>query len=192
MTDRLDVDSLFTWTSFQLIILNADLENVRVYRIPGGKWKYMLYDVEDGGSSNPAALYKLLDKSRNQGALSSQYSLINRLLLVPEMRARFLQRLAEVTENSFLFSERVKPEIDRNEALLAQLLPRHFTIYKNTNMSEWRINVSAFRKTMRINPRYVLKMVKDTLKVTPEEQAAYFDAVEEKLSIYNSKETLNN
>lgn len=192
VTDRLDVDSLFTWTSFQLIILNADLENVRVYRIPGGKWKYMLYDVEDGGSSNPAALYKLLDKSRNQGALSSQYSLINRLLLVPEMRARFLQRLAEVTENSFLFSERVKPEIDRNEALLARLLPRHFTIYKNTNMSEWRINVSAFRKTMRTNPRYVLKMVKDTLKVTPGEQAAYFDAVEEKLSIYNAKETLNN
>ena len=190
VTDRLDVDSLFTWTCFELVCLNADLENVRVYRVPGGKWKYMLYDVEAGGTEDPAGFYKLLDKNKNRGALSSQYSLINRLLLVPEMRTKFIRRMVEVIDTSFIFSERVKPEIDRNEQLLAQLLPRHFTIYKNNNFIDWHTNVSAFRNSMRSNPRNVLRLLKNRLKVTPEEQAEYFDAIEEKLSVTNSKEAM--
>ena len=187
VTDRLDVDSLFTWASFELCIMNTDLENVRVYRVPGGKWKYILYDVEGGGGGNETAIYMLLDSSKAGGRLSSHYSLINRLLKVPEMRARFLTRLAEVIENSFLYSERVKPEIERSEELLKQLLPRHFSVYKVSNMGSWRTNVLAFKRSMRVAPKQVLKRVCECLNVTPEEQATYFKVIRERLDVTNAK-----
>lgn len=187
VTDRLDVDSLFTWTCFELCIMNQDLENVRVYRVPGGKWKYVLYDVESGGELRDNAVYMLLNSAKAGKTLSSQYSLIKNLLLVPEMRAKFLARLAEVMEHSFLYSETVKPEIERNEELLKQLLPRHFTIYKNNNMNEWRQNVKAFKRCIRIAPKQVLKLVTECLKVTPEEQQTYFKAVQERLEVTNAE-----
>ena len=46
VTDRLDVDSLFTHAAYEIILGNVDFTNVRVYRVPGGKWKYLLFDVE--------------------------------------------------------------------------------------------------------------------------------------------------
>ncbi|MBQ4437201.1 MAG: CotH kinase family protein [Clostridia bacterium] len=187
VTDRLDVDSLFTWTCFELCILNTDMENVRVYRVPGGKWKYILYDVESGGELRDLAVYMLLDSSKAGKVLSSQYSLIKNLLLVPQMRARFLQRLAEVIEHSFLYTESVKPEIERNEALLQQLLPRHFTVYRNNNMGEWRQNVKSFKRAMRMIPRRMLKLVFESLNVTSAEQQRYFKRVQELLTVTNAE-----
>ena len=187
VTDRLDVDSLFTWTSFQLCIQNQDLENVRVYRVPGGKWKYILYDVESGGELHDNAVYMLLNSAKAGKTLSSQYSLIKNLLLVPEMRAKFLARFAEVLEHSFLYTETVKPEILRNEELLKQLLPRHFKIYSNNNMNSWKQNMKAFKRCIRIAPKQSLKLVTEILKVTSEEQETYFKTVWERLAVTNAE-----
>ncbi|MBQ8080499.1 MAG: CotH kinase family protein [Clostridia bacterium] len=187
VTDRLDVDSLFTWTCFELAIMNQDLENVRVYRVPGGKWKYILYDVESGGDVRDNAVYMLLDSSKAADTLSSQYSLIKNLIKVPEMRAKFLARLAEVIDHSFLYTQFVKPLIDQNEALLRQLLPRHFTVYSNNNMNEWKQNVRAFRKGIRMIPKRTIQLVVEALNVTPEEQETYFADVLAKLAIYNAE-----
>ena len=55
VTDRLDVDSLFTHAAYEIILGNVDFTNVRVYRVPGGKWKYLLFDVE--------ACWRNLDKA---------------------------------------------------------------------------------------------------------------------------------
>ena len=55
VTDRLDVDSLFTHAAYEIILGNVDFTNVRVYRVPGGKWKYLLFDVE--------ACWRNLDKT---------------------------------------------------------------------------------------------------------------------------------
>ena len=187
VTDRLDVDSLFTWTCIELCIMNPDMENVRVYRVPGGKWKYILYDVESGGELRDNAVYMLLNSDKAGKVLSSQYSLIKKLLQVPQMRAKFLARLAEVIEHSFLYTETVKPEIERNEALLKQLLPRHFTVYKNTNMNEWRQNVKAFKRSMRMAPKRVLKLVFESINVTQAEQDTYFKHVLERLDVTNAE-----
>ncbi len=187
VTERLDVDSLFTWVSFELCVMNEDLENVRVYRVPGGKWKYMLYDVEGGGELRDNAVYMLLDGSRAGKHISSHYSLINRLLKVPEMRAKFLTRLAEVMEHSFLYTETVKPEIERNEELLSKLLPRHFALYENSTVGGWRSNVKAFKFNIRAAQQRVLRLVCTCLNVTEEEQEMYFRALRERLAVTNAK-----
>ena len=44
--ERLDIDNMFTHAAYEIILGNVDFTNVRVYRVPGGKWKYLLFDVE--------------------------------------------------------------------------------------------------------------------------------------------------
>ena len=43
---ELDIDNMFTHAAYEIILGNIDFTNVRVYRVPGGKWKYLLFDVE--------------------------------------------------------------------------------------------------------------------------------------------------
>ena len=185
--EQLDIDSLLTWTSYQICMMNPDLENVRVYRVPGGKWRYVLYDTESGGEINNLAVYMLLNADKAGPRISSHYSLINNLLKVPEVRLRFLQKLAEVMEHSFLYTS-VLPEIERNEALLKQILPRHFTVYSNNNYQSWRSNVQYFKNCMRMLPRKVLALVFDLVHVTPQEQETYFRHVQDLLAVTNAKE----
>lgn len=187
VTDRLDVDSLFTWTCFELCIMNQDLENVRIYRVPGGKWKYILYDLDGGGVVNERGIYMLLDSSRAGSILSSQYSLIKKLIAVPQMRARFLTRLAQVIDNSFLYAKTAKPAIDEWQAVLEQLLPRHYSKYKDQTMSAWRNNVNAFRTGIRIAPKRALTKICECLNVTEAEKNEYFKKTLEDLAIYNAQ-----
>ena len=46
MEERLDIDNMFTHAAFEIILGDIDFTNVRIYRVPGGKWKYLLFDVE--------------------------------------------------------------------------------------------------------------------------------------------------
>ena len=188
VTDRFDVDSYFTWVSLQLGYANSDLENVRVYRLPGGKWKYILYDVEAGGVSDMRALYMLMDSSRAGGRVSSHYSLLRNLLKAPEMKDRFLTILAQVMEHSFLYESKVDPVLDYWEEILNELLPRHFQRHPVMTIHEWRANVRAVRYNIRTMPRKTILEVCKVLKLTEDEKQHYFGHVLELLAVQNAAE----
>lgn len=188
VTERLDVDNYFTWVSIQLGVRNYDLENVRVYRVPGGKWRYVLYDLDAGGVSQMDGVYMLLDSSRSKGIVSSQYSLMSNLMKVPEMKDRFLKIFAYVMEHCFLYETVVDPVIDEWEATLSQLLPRHFKRFSAITLSEWRTNVNAFRYAMRTTPRKTIDEVCSILQLTKAEKSHYFSHVLELLEVQNSKD----
>lgn len=188
VTDRLDVDNFFTWVSLQLGYRNYDLENVRVYRVPGGKWKYVLYDLDAGGVSDPQGIYMLMYSGKAGGQVSSQYSLLSNLLKVPEMKERFLTIFAYVMEHSFLYESVVDPIIDRWEATLKELLPRHLKRFASLTLAEWRTNVGAFRYAIRTNPRKTIDEVSSILSLTQAEQDHYFAHVLELLAVQNAKD----
>jgi len=188
VTDRVDVDNFFTWVSLQLGFRNNDLENVRVYRVPGGKWKYVLYDLDAGGISDPQGIYMLLYSGKAGGQISSQYSLLSNLLKVPEMKDRFLTTFAHVMEHSFLYESVVDPIIDRWEATLKELLPRHLKRYTSLTLPTWRTNVGAFRYAIRTNSRKTIDEVSTILGLTKAEKEHYFAHVLELLAVQNAKD----
>ena len=188
VTDRLDVDNFFTWVSLQLVFRNADLENVRMYRVPDGKWKYVLYDLDGGGVSDPQGIYMLMYSSKAGGQVSSQYSLLSNLLKVPEMKDRFLTTFAHVIEHSFLYESVVDPIIDRWEAILKELLPRHLKRYTSLTLPTWRTNVGAFRYAIRTSPRKTIDEVSTILGLTKAEKERYFSHVLELLTVQNAKD----
>ena len=184
--ERLDIDNMFTHAAFEIILGNVDFTNVRVYRVPGGKWKYLLFDVE--------ACWRNLDPTpieyyiKNVGAKIQgfRHEPLNALLQVPEMKARFLTRVAEILDQCFRWPY-VESRFDRVTDQLEPILDRHISRWKNMKMTNWRKNMSAIKYYARVRPKKIPEMLQKAMKLTDEEVDLYFGEVLKTLEITNAK-----
>ena len=101
VTDRLDVDSLFNYVIFNMIIGNYDVTNVRMYRFPGGKWTFFLHDIEAGCMSFDESPVDIFLRGKNAKAAGFPHWVLAALLEVPEYKDYFLRRTAEIIESNF-------------------------------------------------------------------------------------------
>ncbi len=171
--DRLDVESLFTHAAYEIILGNTDFTNVRLYRVPGGKWKYLLFDVEASFKSlekTPLEYYIKPVKRKIQGF---RHEPLNALLNVPEMKARFLTRVADLLKTRFIWSN-VRTKFEYWEDALRPILPRHIARWKNLTMDKWTANVKAARYYARIRPVKIPGLLKQAMKLTQNEVDQYF------------------
>ena len=180
VTDALDVDSLFTHAAFEIIIGNTDITNVRVYRVPGGKWRYLLFDVEAGFlglQEGPLSNYIKDVKAKIQ---AFRHEPLNALLRVPEMRDRFLKRFAEMLWDCFRWS-RVQERFAPWEDVVGGLIPRQYQRWPYLTEKEWRQNVDAVKYYARRRPIKIVDLLAERMKLTKDEKALYFGEVLEKL-----------
>ncbi len=171
--DRLDVDSLFTHAAYEIILGNTDFTNVRLYRVPGGKWKYLLFDVEASFKSldkTPLEYYIKPVKGKIQGF---RHEPLNALLAVPEMKDRFLKRVAELLVQHFTWPE-ARAKFEYWEDALRPILPRHISRWKNLTMDKWTANVNAARHYARLRPLKIPALLKTAMKLTQSEVEQYF------------------
>ena len=187
--ERLDIDSLFTHAAFEIIIGNGDFTNVRVYRVPGGKWKYLLFDTEAGFNNDewnvsPLEYYIKPVSGKIQGF---RHEPLNALLNVPEMKARFLERYAGILELCFL-----KPVLDETfsgwEETVGRLLPRHIARWKNLTVKKWQQNVSAVKNHARRRPAVSVILLGRAMKLSDSELEQYFGEIMKKLVDTNFSE----
>ena len=187
VTDRIDVDNLFTHAAFEIISGNSDITNVRMYRVPGGKWKYILFDVEASfGSGSDTDTTPLNNYIKPVGAkyAAFRHEPLNALLAVPEMRDRFLKRFAEVLEKCFLWPN-VEEHFLRMETALEPLLPRHTQRWGSPTMTNWRKNVNATKYFARVRPRKIVGWLQKRMGLTDEEVEYYFGDVQRLLDEQN-------
>ncbi|MBR0227960.1 MAG: CotH kinase family protein [Clostridia bacterium] len=171
--DRLDIDSLFTHTAFEIIIGNNDFTNVRVYRVPGAKWKYLLFDVEAGFLSLESGPMNYYIKKVGDKVQGFRHEPLAALLNVPEMKAAFLTRFAEVLELSFQWPY-VEAHFAPWEETLETLLPRHLERWPHFSMKAWRQNVDAVKYYARMRPVKIVAMLQKHMKLTNAEVEQYF------------------
>ncbi len=184
--ERLDIDNMFTHAAYQIILGNVDFTNVRVYRVPGGKWRYLLFDVE--------ACWRNLDKTPLEyyikpvsGKIQGfRHEPLNALLAVPEYKAKFLNRVAELLDTVFVW-ENVEAAFDKVIAQVEPILPRHIDRWDNMKLKNWYTNVSATKYYARVRPRKIPELLKKSMKLTNAEVEEYFGAVLEKLEVTNAK-----
>lgn len=184
--ERLDIDSMFTHAAYEIILGNVDFTNVRVYRVPGGKWKYLLFDVE--------ACWRNLDKTPLEyyikpvsGKIQGfRHEPLNALLAVPEYKAKFLNRIAELLDTVFVW-QNVEAAFDEVIAQLEPILPRHIERWQNMKLSNWNKNISATKYYARVRPKKIPSLLKTAMKLTDAEVEEYFGAVLEKLEVTNAK-----
>ena len=183
--ERLDIDSMFTHAAYQIILGNVDFTNVRVYRVPGGKWKYLLFDVEAcwrGLDKTPLEYYIKPVSGKIQGF---RHEPLNALLAVPEYRAKFLTRVAELLETKFQWPD-VEERFDEVMARIEPIMPRHIERWKNLKLADWHTNVNAIKYYARVRPKKVPELLKKAMKLTDQEVQTYFGEVLELLEVTNT------
>ena len=171
--ERLDIDNMFTHAAYEIILGNVDFTNVRVYRVPGGKWKYLLFDVEAcwrGLEKTPIEYYIKPVKAKIQGF---RHEPLNALLALPEYRAKFLNRISGLLTTVFRW-DNVEAKFDEVIAQLEPILPRHISRWKNMKIENWRKNIKATKYYARVRPMEIPKLLKAAMKLTAEETEEYF------------------
>lgn len=184
--ERLDIDSMFTHAAYQIILGNVDFTNVRVYRVPGGKWRYLLFDVEAcwrGLDKTPLEYYIKPVSGKIQGF---RHEPLNALLNVPEYRAKFLMRIAELLETKFQWPY-VEAQFNEVISQLEPILPRHIERWNNMKIKNWYTNISATQYYARVRPRKIPELLKKAMKLTDAEVETYFGEVLELLEVTNAK-----
>ena len=186
--DRLDVDSMFNYVIFSSIIGNYDSGNVRYYRFPGGKWTFMLHDVEAGCmNDDEAPVSTFLRSSKTASATKFPHWALTALLQVPEYKDMFLRRVAEIIESNFLYYKHVEPIYTKWHDAIEPILQRHVKKFNHINLKDWETNVNASMYYARIRPKKVIGYICTSLKVNKTDKEMYFGEVLELLEIYNSK-----
>ncbi len=184
--ERLDIDSMFTHAAYEIILGNVDFTNVRVYRVPGGKWRYLLFDVEAcwrNLEKTPLEYYIKPVTGKIQGF---RHEPLNALLKVPEYKDKFLRRIAELLDTVFVW-DNVEAQFDEVIAQLEPILPRHIERWDNMKLKNWHTNISATKYYARVRPRKIPELLKKAMKLTNAEVEEYFGAVLEKLEVTNAK-----
>lgn len=185
--ERLDIDNMFTHAVYQIILGNVDFTNVRVYRVPGGKWRYILFDVEAcwrNLEKTPLEYYIKPVSGKIQGF---RHEPLNALLAVPEYKDKFLRRIAELLDTVFVW-ENVENHFDEVIARLEPILPRHIDRWNNMKLKNWQTNINATKYYARVRPRKIPELLKKAMKLTNAEVEEYFGAVLEKLEVTNAKQ----
>ncbi len=171
--ERLDIDNMFTHAAYEIILGNVDFTNVRIYRVPGSKWRYLLFDVEAcwrGLDKTPIEYYIRPVNGPYQGF---HHEPLNALLAVPAYRAKFLNRVSELLATVFRW-DNVKAHFDTVIAQLEPILPRHIARWKNMKIENWRKNIHATEYYARVRPKEIPKLLKGPMKMTNAEMEEYF------------------
>ena len=184
--ERLDIDNMFTHAAYEIILGNVDFTNVRVYRVPGGKWKYLLFDVEACWRNLDPTPIEYYIKPLNAKIQGFRHEPLNALLKVPEMKARFLQRVNELLSTVFRW-DNVEKHFDDVIAVLKPILPRHIERWKNMKMENWKKNIHATKYYARVRPKKIPEMLKKAMKLTNAEVEEYFGETLKLLEETNKK-----
>ena len=171
--ERLDIDSMFTHAAFEIILGNIDFTNVRVYRVPGGKWKYLLFDVEACWRNLDRTPIEYYIKPLNGKIQGFRHEPLNAMFRVPEMKARFLRRVSELLSTVFRW-DNVEKHFDDVISVLKPILPRHISRWKNMKLENWKKNIHAIKYYARVRPRKIPDMLKKAMKLTKAEVEEYF------------------
>ena len=189
--DRVDVDNYFDYVIFESFFANTDTGNIRFYKVPGRKWRWLLYDMDYGlfnYGSNGIGNYL---NPKGHGANNDiDNSLILKLLENSEMKDKFLTRFGEVFR--FFTTERMLAQIDECYRILEPEMEMHFDRWAAENLKNisfdqpktkdgcirwWNQRVTRLRNIVRKRPAYCWRQVAEWFGMTDAQMTYYFGPI---------------
>lgn len=171
----LDADSLFAHTAFEIITGNKDLSNVKYYKVPGGKWKLILFDLDLGMMDSNALTLDFYLGKEGKYANCCYGELFTSLMRVPAMRERFFTLTGRILRERFT-AEELLAELSSWEAEYRPLIQRHALSWKDFGFNSWEKAMDSFRSVLARRPALVVGYIKRAFRLTDEEVIRYFAA----------------
>lgn len=173
--DNVDVMSWFDHTIYEIITGNGDLENVRYYKVPGGKWKVCLFDLDSTMSGTLAYPIRKFINDPNEEVTELFHEPVSALVRVPAMRDLFLTRFGEILYEKFLPDD-LDAKIDEWVSVIAPLIPAQDARWNTGDLKKWNEEVDTLRKYCRERPAKMVEHISSTFRLSEEEVQHYFGA----------------
>ena len=188
LTDRIDVDNYFDYMILEAFFANSDTGNIRYYKLPGGKWRWILFDLDYGlFDSNFNGIRIILDPRGTGVNRAIDNTLIRKLLENAGMKDKFLRRFGEIFRQ--LTTEVMLAQIDECYNLLAPEMMMHFERWASFNLKSissdqpqtmdgsmryWNIRVDRLRNVVKKRPTNCWNQVKEWFSLTDAQMTDYF------------------
>ncbi|MGI6670040.1 MAG: lamin tail domain-containing protein [Christensenellales bacterium] len=188
LEDNIDIDNYFDYMIFEAFFANSDTGNIRYYKVPGGRWRWILFDMDYGlFKSSFNGIGNVLHPKGTGINNAIDNTLIRKILENKDMQHRFLTRFGEIFQQ--LTTDVMLQQLQECYDLLAPEMMMHFDRWAPLNLKSisseqpttvdgclryWDTRVERMRDTMRKRPTYCYDQVKAWFKLSDAEMAGYF------------------
>jgi len=184
VTDWVDVENLFDYFSFEIMIGNSDPSNIRFYRpkVEGAKWKWIVYDLDwSYNTGDNGASYNSFDRMLKESGIgrnNTDSTVIRALLKNPDMEKLFLERFA-IMFNEVFDPERVHARIDEFTAILEPEMARQIARWSEEeaysySYERWQREVGYLHSYIDNCRPFILQYCQEWFKLTDSEMEALF------------------
>ena len=185
---NIDVNNYLDWFTIKMFFGDSDPGNIMYYRVPGGKWKCLIFDMDYGlfnSRFNSPASYT---KEAGMGERKINNVIFRKILEVDEYMDLFLRKLGNIYQA--VTTERMQAELDACVAILQPEMPIHFERWAEFNdkvinsdsplapdgaYRYWKTRITRMREqTMVARPYYIYTLTQETFRLTDQDMLYYF------------------
>jgi hypothetical protein len=193
LTDRIDVDNYFDYMILEAFFANSDTGNIRFYKLPGGKWRWILFDLDYGlFDSNFNGIKIILDPRGTGVNRAIDNTLIRKLLENPQMQDKFLRRFGEIFRQ--LTTEVMLRQVEECYNILQPEMMMHYERWASYHLKSisseqpqtvdgsmryWNSRVNRLKNVVKKRPTNCWKQVKEWFKLTDAQMIDYFGPMPE-------------
>lgn len=155
----LDLDSVLTHSLCEMLVGNMDMQNVRYYKLPQGKWKMVLFDLDNSVyNTNPYPMEIYTRSKRNPTGLFYD-EIFPAILEAPSVRERFLELAGKLIRD--LPKDLVLKKADAWKEGFWPMMRPHILKWGNIPLDSYDLKVEAFKsmlaKRLEIFPQNLVK-----------------------------------
>lgn len=183
---QMDIDNYIDYVAAEIACGNTDHGNIRFYKYPGGKWRWMLYDVDWCLTyTDSDCVYQYLNPKGNGVSDYFSTAVITGLLKRTEFRDKFIRRLAWQMNNVWTvdnyFTEIAKfqaildPEVQRDyEKWNTYISENNILAYsKPVKYERWLIQINTMKSNIEVQYPRVYRGVKKFFGLTDAQMIEY-------------------
>lgn len=169
---QMDIDNYIDYIVSEIIIGNSDNGNIKFFTYEGGKWRWIMYDVDHAFRSVATDTVQEHLNPSGTGA-SDMFStvLINSLLKNPDFKRMFLEEIAYQLENVWT-SEIVNSYIDEFSGMIANDIRRDCQRWSHS-YDTWVDSVESLRYFINNREEYLERYVKSYFSLSDDEMRQY-------------------
>ncbi len=168
MKSQIDIENYIDYIVAEMVICNTDNGNIRFFTYEGGKWRWIMYDVDQSfRTASYNTVSEHLDPAGTGSANMFSTRLINALLKNPEFKEKFLREIAYQL-NEIWTVENVNAYVDTFRDMIINDIGKDCTRW-DRKYETWETSVENMRSFIVAREKYVVKYVQSYFKLSESE-----------------------
>ena len=187
LEQEVDIDNFLDWLTVEMYFGNSDIGNAQMYRVPDGKWKCLITDLDWGLYDSRFNSVESYLKEAGMGQKKIDNTIFLKILSVDKYKDLFFTKLGNLFYS--LTSSVMESEVDACVAWIepgmkahidrwAPFYDKHVIFDAPTDPEAawkyWEQRVARLRNVIRKRPTRLYNFIQEYFGMTDEEMAVYF------------------